>query len=376
VKVLLLTNTLENGGLERQLVLLATHLPPPWEPLVWSMGRGVFLDSLLGHGVDVLIAERRARLDPRPAVALRRVLRDWRPDVVHAWGWMPATIAAPLCRALRLPFVNGTIRSGALEPDHTCVKRVGMALSTLVVANSRAGLDAWRIGRHKGVVVRNGFDTGRFDRLEGTGAGRAPYAAVPPPGEEPPGGFTVVMTGRMAPVKHYSLVIEAARALSSTEDGWRFLLVGDGSDRQRLMVAAADLTRRGVVEFPPPGIEVLRWVCEADAGVLMTDPRIAREGLSNSIMEYMAAGLPVVCGEGGGNPELVVDGVTGFVIPPGDEAELVDRLRRLRAQSGLARRMGAAGRERIAVVFSTERMVRRMLEVYAEAMARTAGTLR
>ena len=164
------------------------------------------------------------------------------------------------------------------------------------------------------------------------------------------------MTGRMVPVKHYDVVVAAARSLGARADGWRFVLVGEGSDRDRLMREARDLIEAGTVDFPEPGFEVLELVRDADVGVLMTNPALAREGLSNSIMEYMALGLPVVCGEGGGNPELVEDGVTGFIIPPADPAALAERLAYLHDHPGPLR-MGAAGRERIARDFSVDAMV-------------------
>jgi len=86
-------------------------------------------------------------------------------------------------------------------------------------------------------------------------------------------------------------------------------------------------------------------VQQADVGVLMTNPELAFEGLSDSILECMALGLPVVCGDGGGDPELVVDGATGFIVPPGDSA-------------------------RVAGEFSVETMVSRMMGVYDEAILR------
>ena len=120
-------------------------------------------------------------------------------------------------------------------------------------------------------------------------------------------------------------------------------------------------------------MEILGLVRRADVGVLMTNPRLASEGLSNSIMEYMALGLPVVCGDGGGNPELVQDGTTGFVVRPSDTSELASRLSRLRSDPALCTAMGGAGRARISDEFSLERMVRNMLRVYAEAIDRVHG---
>jgi glycosyltransferase involved in cell wall biosynthesis len=80
-------------------------------------------------------------------------------------------------------------------------------------------------------------------------------------------------------------------------------------------------------------------------------------------MEYMACGLPVVCCDSGGNRELVTDGVSGFVVPPGDDSALARRLHEIRA-SGRAAAMGAAGRERLARDFTVARMVASYTSVY------------
>ena len=151
-------NNLPNGGLERQLALLATGLPDDWEPRVWAMDGGPFEAHLRERGIPVAVRSRRTRFDPSPAASLWQELRTWRPHVVHSWGWMPALAAGPMCGVLRIACVDGMIRSGALEPDFTRLKRLGMASATLVVANTMAGLHAWGIGRDKGRVVYNGFD--------------------------------------------------------------------------------------------------------------------------------------------------------------------------------------------------------------------------
>lgn len=337
------------------MALLATRLPETCERRVWAMGGGPFLPYLRDQGVAVIVCDRHSRFDVSPAASLWHELRSRRPDVVHSWSWMSALAAGPMCRSLRIPHVDNMIQTGALEPDFTPLKRLGMACATLVVANTQAGLRAWEIDSAKGRVVYNGFDQSRLTTAE---------EGLRLPGTR----FTVVMTGRMVPVKHYDVVIEAARRLSRRSSDWRFVLVGDGCDRKRLMFEARELADAGTVVFPEPGREVLGLVRQADAGVLMTNPRLAREGLSNSIMEYMALGLPVVCGDGGGNPELVLDGVTGFIVPPADPGALAERLQYLRDHEVERELMGAAGRARILGEFSVGTMVNRMLRVYAEAM--------
>jgi len=363
VKVLLLADDLVNGGMERQLSLLATNLPPEWEPRVLTMGGGAFESYLRDKGVALMVRPRRFRLDPLAPAGLWPVLGTWRPDVVHAWSWIWAMTAEPMCRVLGIPVVNGAIRKGSVDLDYERLKRFGLACATLVVTNTHAGLRAWGVSPAKGRVVYNGFDESRL-AVEKERCPRDVDA------------LTIVMTGRMAPEKDFDLLIEVARRLNHDSGRWCFVFVGDGPERPRLQRAARDLVDAGIVVFPEPGLEVLDLVQQADVGVLMSNPRLHHEGLSNSIMEYMAAGLPVVCGDGGGNAELVVEGVTGFITPPSDPGRLMERLLYLRSHAHERAAMGVAGRARVLTEFSVATMVDRMLEVYAEAMTVTRGPRR
>ena len=193
--------------------------------------------------------------------------------MVHSWGWMSTLVAGPLCRLLRVPLIDGTIRTGALQPEHLWLKRIGMACATTVVANTRAGVQAWGVGLAKARVVYNGFDWSRL-AADATVAGSDSTLGAGP--ESP---FTVVMTGGMKPARDYRVVIAAARLLQKEERPYRFLLVGHGPQREQLLAEAGDLIDDGMVTFPDAGIEVLDYVRQAHVGVLMTDPKWGAGGL-------------------------------------------------------------------------------------------------
>jgi glycosyltransferase involved in cell wall biosynthesis len=173
------------------------------------------------------------------------------------------------------------------------------------------------------------------------------------------------MTARMHWHKDYRCLLDAARVLCAEDpEGWRFLAVGWGEERPALLSEYHDLLESGAVVFPEVGTEVLNLVCEAHIGVLLTNTAFAAEGLSNSIMEYMACGLPVVCTEGGGNRELVIEGETGLFVPPADVEAVVRQLRFLSEDPATASRMGRAGRERIASVFTVDALVSGTIAAY------------
>jgi glycosyltransferase involved in cell wall biosynthesis len=359
-RVLLLTDDLANGGAERQLTMLAKYLPPTWNRRVWSLDDGPFAPVIRADGTPLRIRQRTSRIDPLPVLDLLRLVHRWQPDVLHAWGWMSSIAAGLVGRALGVPVVDGTIRGGYIPTGVHGAGKVAVRTATRVIANSRAGLVAWGVDERRGRVVYNGFDPDRFSlttRVE--------------PRED--GRFSVVMTGRMQWEKDFRGLLAAAQVLAATEpEGWRFILVGSGPDRQALVEAAAPLVDTGSVEFPAPTMEVLPVVRRADAAVLLSAPAHA-EGCSNSILEYMACGLPVVCNDSGGNRELVEHGASGFILSTAAPDAVAGALRRLRDNPTEAVAMGKRGQQRLHTAFSVEQMVAGTVAVYDECLRLRRG---
>ena len=353
-KILYLVDTLGNGGAERQLSLLLKHLPPQWDRRLWSLGDGPFAEVIRASGVPVEVHERLWRYDLAPILDLWRTVARERPAIIHSWGGVCSAAAAPLCRLLRIPWVDGTIRIGGLSHNHVLRTRSALALADRVIINSHAGLKAWGIPASKGRVIYNGFDA---DRLT-SGTGHRPAD----------GPFTAVMAARMSPSKDFTTFLQAARLVLARkpEQRWHFLALGAGTARPALIKNASDLIEKGIVSFVDAGLEVFPYLQAADAGVLMTNPARLAEGCSNSILEYMAWGLPVVCSDSGGNREVVAEGITGFIIPARSASALVDRLIWLQEHPREAAEMGRAGAQRVLRDFTVQDMVQKMVSVYEE----------
>jgi glycosyltransferase involved in cell wall biosynthesis len=342
-----------NGGAERQMALLADSLPEAWPVMVASLQDGPYRHVLEGLGIDVRVVPRRFRWDVTPAIGYWRIASRFGPDIVHSWGWMSTLAMLPYCRARGIPLLSGSIRHGCLPGRRASMDKLSVRLSDGVVANSRAGLNAYGVAQgDRGRVVYNGFDHGRSRGVVSTSGGQPRSVTV------------VVMAARMFAAKDWRLLFSAARVLVAEGGSWRFIALGDGPDRVALMAEAADLVEAGVVEFPDAGLEVLPTVATADIGVLLTDPRAHAEGCANALMEYMACALPVVCTDSGGNPELVDAGTTGLLVPPGDADALVAALRTLRDDPARARAMGDAGRVRLEEEFTVGKMVAGFVSAY------------
>jgi glycosyltransferase involved in cell wall biosynthesis len=358
-RVLMVADGLWNGGAERQLALLTSSLPEPWSASVLSMEDGPYRPVLEALGVETRLAPRHYRFDATPALRMWRAAADIRPDIVHSWGWMSTLAMLPYCRTHGIALLDGAIRRGDLPPRRATMYKLGLRLSDAAAANSRAGLTAFGVREgDRGRVVYNGFDPSRF-------------AAVTTPilDHDAHATTTVVMAARMTCAKDWRLLLQAARQLSCDPGAWRMVAMGDGPDRAALVGEAADLIDSGVVEFPPSGLEALPAIAAAHIGVLLSDPIWHAEGCSNAIMEYMACGLPVVCTDSGGNPELVEHGVTGLLVPPRDAGALAAALRTLRDDPGHAREMGREGKRRLEARFTIGAMTEGFVSAYEYLLA-------
>lgn len=178
-------------------------------------------------------------------------------------------------------------------------------------------------------------------------------------------GPRVLFVGRLAAVKGAPLLLRAFAAQAGHHPGARLAIVGDGPDRAALEAEARALGLADRVDFlgyQPQGA-VAQELSRSDMLVL---PSFA-EGVPVVLMEAMAATLPVIASRVAGVPELVEDGVSGFVTPPGDLATLTDRLGRLLADADLRARMGAAGRAKVVAEFDVGTEAAKLARAFAEA---------
>ncbi len=345
-KILFLIDSLPSGGAERQLSLLLKYLPHDWETRVISLGDGPFLGVLLNQGNVVAVFQRRSRFDLKPIFQLYSDILRFQPAIIHSWGGLCSALVAPLCKAFDFRLIDGTIRMGSRPNRHYWRTRLTFLLADQIVANSFTGLAANHIPKEKGSVIYNAMDPDRLKLSIKKTIARE-------------GVTTVVMTGRISPAKDFPLFFKAARRLGAQETGcWKFIAIGAGNeeDRNNFVMLAGDLTASGVVDLPQAGLEVLPYVREANIGVLLSASSY-KEGVSNSIMEYMACKLPVICTDSGGNRELVIDGETGFIVPEGDVEALIEKLYYLKNHPDIASRMGGESHQRVTSLCSIDRMI-------------------
>ena len=199
-----------------------------------------------------------------------------------------------------------------------------------------------------------GFD---FDRCESHGASHRDRL-----GFDLNGRKVVGMVAEFSDYKDFATFIRAAREVLVRRRDVVFVAVGNGKNLEvcKRMVSKGENS----ILFLGERKDVEALVKQIDIGVLCT----FTEGISNSVMEYMAARKPVVVTNGGGSSELVLDGETGFLVPPSNPHAIAEKLELLLADPTMAQEMGVAGRQRLESQFSLELLVERNLRMYQEVL--------
>ena len=312
--------------------------------------RGLFDEHRQLHELS-----RRSALDLNLVRGLAEIMRRRRIDIVHthAWGTLvEGWLAARLARVPRV--VHGEHGTMETRPINVAVqRRLWTRVSRLLAVSGEL---ANRMSRATGIsteriqVIPNGVDLPpQFSRDEL----RASLGVEPDT-------FVVLAVGRLVPVKNYRLLLAAARMLVGPSRRWRFLVAGEGPLRGELEAEVARLGLQEQVTLLGLRPDVPALMCAADAFVLTS----SSEGMSNTILEAMASGRPVVATRVGGNPELVQEGITGMLVDPSNPAELFVALRTLAEEPTRVRRMGHAGRQRVEREFSRERMISNYTQMY------------
>jgi glycosyltransferase involved in cell wall biosynthesis len=244
------------------------------------------------------------------------------------------------------------------------------------------GFIAWAARRSDRVVAISSYTASELRGLADVPVEVIPYTASPPETQgsaaraQAGAPFTVLFVGRLVERKGVSHLIEALGRLDRRVDG-RLVIVGEGPERGRLEEDARRLgaVDRVVFRGKVSDAELQRAYASANVFVLpsVVDARGDTEGLGVVLLEAMNHGVPVIGSRIGGIPDIVVDGESGLLVPPGDPEALAGAIGALAADGELARRLGEGGRRRVREQFSWDAITARWLDLYRSVLANTQG---
>jgi glycosyltransferase involved in cell wall biosynthesis len=367
MRILFFIESLHSGGKERRLVELLTYIKkkPEYELMVVLTKPEIHYKQFLELGIPHIVLERNGfRKAPLIFIKFHKICRKYRPDIVHTWGNVVTFYSLPAIIMQGIPLVNGQIASALPKISKfsklSVMSKINFRFSKIIVANSYAGLKSFAIGGDKGKVIYNGINLDRFKNLAPKETVKNEYGVKT--------AYAIIMVASFSDMKDHDKFIDLAKEFANLRKDATFIAVGDGIHLQRIKQRVLDEQITNVI-FTGQVDDVESLVSMAAIGVLFS-PR--GEGISNSIMEYMALGKPVIASAAGGTKEIVKHGINGYLIGNESIQTIAGLIAGLLNDKELRTKMGEAGRKLVQESFTVERMGREFEEVYRELLDRKA----
>ena len=362
------------GGMENGVVNILNRMPPERyrHAIVCLTQADDFADRFTVPGVRILSLYKRPGHEPGIYWRLRKTLRELRPAIVHTRNLAALEMQAVTLWLPRVRRIHGEHGRDIYDLDgsnwkYRLLRRGLNPLIHRYITVSR-DLQQWLINdigitERRVVQIYNGVDQQRFMPRS------ASRPALAPTGFLPDKGIVVGTVGRLAEVKDQKTLLRAVHLLLNRQpelrDRVRLVLIGDGPLFAELQRLTAELGIDDLVWMPGDRSDIPELLRLLDIFVL---PSLA-EGISNTVLEAMATGLPVIATRTGGNPELVEDGRNGYLVPVADPAALADTLAKMITDTSATRHMGAEGRRFVDETFNWDRTVQQYLSIYDEVLA-------
>jgi glycosyltransferase involved in cell wall biosynthesis len=363
MKILFFINGIFLGGKERRLLELMKEIKArqqfQFELVV--MHPEINYQEVLQLGIKIHYLIRKRKNDISIFRRLYKICKKDKIDIIHCWDSMTAVYALPVCKLLKIKLVNGMVVDTPVKRNilnkHWFRARLTFPFSNIVVGNSKAGLNAYAAPLKKSVCVYNGMDLSRFKNLQNPDCVRHEIFGL-----SSDSLFIVGMVAAFEIRKDYETVIKAAIDLTSRIDNIRFVLVGAGQFLTQ-MKESVPLHLRDKIIFLGKRANVENIVNAFDVGILITNSKVHGEGISNSIIEYMFLGKPVIATRGGGTDEIVFNNKNGYLINPNDPAELVEKIE-LVMKDEERERFGKTGIEMALKKFDLKEMTTNYSRIY------------
>lgn len=369
-RIMLMTDEMEVGGSQRQIVQLALGLKERGITccVLYFIKPSFLVEQLEAAGIETIRVDKQRRVDPGFVMNLRRAIAQWAPDVVHCYSFTAELWGAIACRLLparRRPVLVSSVR-GTYEwygRNQWRMKRWVSGQSASIISNSHEGAEyaarqmGWPIGHFQ--VVHNGVsvpepDAARVAEL------RAHYL------QDGRYDTLLLFVGRLVEHKNLPRLLEAFAAVVRQRPRTRLLLAGSGPLQETI---AENIRQLGLEEHAlllGEQSEVPALMKAADMVVLPS----LREGLSNVVLEAMALGRAVLSTPVGGIGQAITSGTHGVLVEPTDTGALTAAMLSLIDDPALRERLGVAGQHKVLEKYSPHAMVSAMLKEYSRVSQR------
>jgi glycosyltransferase involved in cell wall biosynthesis len=360
MKILFFIGSLSTGGKERRLIELLSYLKNNTDHSLMLVLRRNQIDYPTFFELNIphkILTKNYVKGDRTLHFRFYKICKEYHPDIVHTWGSMPAFVSLLAIMLLRIPHINSQITDAPplqTWSAHNIINKINFKFSTIILANSYAGLNAYNINDEKGKVIYNGVDLKRFENLKDLNIIKANYGIKTP--------YSVIMVASFSKYKDYHLFIDIAKKLTVLRTDVSFISIGDGYNMNDIKKRVKDEAISNII-FTGTISNVEHLVNCCDIGVLFSP---LGEGLSNAIIEYMALSKPVIATDAGGTNEIVKHGINGYLIKDESPEEIANLINNLLDNKEKRIKMGEEGKKLIHEFFTIERMGKEFENVYQD----------
>ena len=331
IKVLFITGRFGVGGKERQMTEIMSALPANYEMYFLVREGDAYYKDKIAKRLKGFYSLQRSNFGPGDFFKIFKIINEIDPDVLFIWS----NIASHLCLLIKVftgkkfLLINSSIRNAPVRRSlWQILESYFYNLYPYVVSNSEAGLKAYnQLGKPGRYIMPNGIDLSRFPLAE-----RPRQKNKLDVTDE----FVVSMAARMEKAKDYSSLIKAARICINRDKSIVFYLAGDGHLRPNLEREAKDMGLEAKVKFLGEQKDIENLFLGSDISVLLSTNG---ESLSNSVLESMAAGVPVLASDFPGNRQVIRDGYTGYLIKGNQPELLAEKILELKIKPNLRQSM-------------------------------------
>ncbi len=362
MKVFVITDNLMKGGKERRLLELLRSFDKEENieiKLVILRDKIEYPEIFELKHTELIVLKRRIKKDLFVFVQIWNLIKSFKPDVIHSWGSMPSIYTFLIAFILRVPFINAMITNSKCKKysSEWLRAKITFPFSDIVLSNSKAGLIAYKAPIKKARVIYNGFNMDRITNLENAKNIRQRYSISTK--------YVVGMVAAFHPRKDYETFLEVAHEISSHNSDVTFLAIGDGKKLEYYQQKYKDNNR---IIFTGNSNKVESLINIFDIGVLLTNSNNHLEGISNSIIEYMALGKSVIATRGGGTDELISHMKNGVLIDSLSKSQFKNAISELLDSIELREQLSKRANQQIKDQFSIESMSNKTLKLYQEIL--------
>lgn len=351
IKLLYFIDGFFAGGKERQFIEILRHL----DREIYTIGIVTFNKDLFYTETAKALADYFIEIDKtkklKPFISVWKPINKFKPDIIHTWDYLSSLYVYLPSRIRRIKFINGSIQDVGIEKGwKRLAKNLMLKLADIAMSNSVTGLKNYKV---KGEYIYNAIDLSRFKKNNSAAE------------------FNVIKLASFSEYKDYKTFIDAAIALLRQKIADYIYIAGDGPYKEEyqsyVKKTAPELSEKLI--FLGAIYNVEDYLCNCRIGVLCSTIKYG-EGISNSVLEYMAAGLVPIVTDIGASWEIINHGENGFLIPPESVRDIVEKTQFIKNNPELALKMTDKAFETVSTKFNYSANISKLDKIYRNLIVR------